>query len=181
MGDAGAVVTNDQALAEKMAMFARHGGLKKGDHKLEGINSRLDGIQAAILSVKLPHLRKWTAQRQERASRYTERLRSLAGIKIPTIAEGREHVWHLYVIKSGERDRLADYLNKRGVQTVINYPVALPFLPAYSRFSHKPTDFPNAFKNQSEILSLPIYPELGDEQMDRVMESISEYYKKAAA
>ncbi len=178
MGDAGAVVTNDQALAEKMATFARHGGLKKGDHKVEGINSRLDGLQAAILSVKLPHLVKWTAQRQERAARYSELLSPLAGIKIPTIAEAREHVWHLYVIKSSERDGLANYLNKSGVQTVINYPIALPFLPAYSRFNHQSADFPNAFKNQSEILSLPIYPELDDEQMDRVTGLISEYFSK---
>ena len=180
MGDAGAVVTNDQALAEKMAMFARHGGLKKGDHKIEGINSRLDGIQAAILSVKLPHLHKWTVQRQERAARYTERLSSLVDVETPKIAEGREHVWHLYVIKSRNRDGLADYLNKSGVQTVINYPVALPFLPAYSRFSYKPADFPNAFKNQSGILSLPIYPELNDMQMDRIVGIISEFFGNTA-
>jgi dTDP-4-amino-4,6-dideoxygalactose transaminase len=181
MGDAGAVVTNDDALAEKMAMFARHGGLKKGDHKIEGINSRLDGIQAAILSVKLPHLLKWTSLRQERAARYSNQLSSVSGIKIPKIAESREHVWHLYVIKTSERDGLADFLNKSGVQTVINYPVALPFLPAYSRLNHRPVDFPNAFKNQSQILSLPIYPELSDEQMDRVTGLISEYFKKAMA
>lgn len=181
MGDAGAVVSNNQALAEKMAMFARHGGLKKGEHKIEGINSRLDGIQAAILSVKLPHLLKWTALRQNRAARYSDQLYFVPGIKIPTIAVGREHVWHLYVIKSSDRDGLADYLNKSGVQTVINYPIALPFLPAYSRFSHQPADFPNAFKNQSQILSLPIYPELGDAQMDRVTGLVSEYFLKAVA
>jgi dTDP-4-amino-4,6-dideoxygalactose transaminase len=180
MGDAGAVVTNDQALAEKMAMFARHGGLKKGDHKIEGINSRLDGIQAAILSVKLPHLYKWTAQRQERALRYSDKLSSVSSIKIPTIAEGREHAWHLYVVKSSERDALADCLSRGGVQTVINYPVALPFLPAYVRLNHQPADFPNAFKNQSEILSLPIYPELSDMQIDKVTGLISEYFRKAA-
>ena len=105
----------------------------------------------------------------------------MPGIKIPTISEGREHVWHLYVIKSSERDGLADYLNKSGVQTVINYPVALPFLPAYSRFDHQPADFPNAFRNQSEILSLPIFPELSDVQMDIVTGLISEYFRKAAA
>lgn len=178
MGDAGAVVTNDQQLAEMMIMFARHGGLKKGEHKIEGINSRLDGIQAAILSVKLPYLHKWTAKRQERAARYTERLSSIVDIKTPKIAVGREHVWHLYVIKSNIRDGLADHLNKRGVQTVINYPVALPFLPAYSKLSHKPSDFPNAFKNQSKILSLPIYPELNDIQIDRVVDIISEFSER---
>jgi dTDP-4-amino-4,6-dideoxygalactose transaminase len=181
MGDAGAILTNDQALAEKMAMYARHGGLRKGDHKIEGINSRLDGIQAAILSVKLPHLHNWTALRQNRAARYSDLLSSVPGIKIPQIADGREHVWHLYVIKSRQRDGLADYLNKNGVQTVINYPVALPFLPAYSRFGHQPSDFTNAFKNQSEILSLPIYPELSNTQIDAVIYLISEYSRKIAS
>lgn len=179
MGDAGSVVTNDSRLAEKMAMFARHGGLKKGDHRIEGINSRLDGIQAAILSVKLPHLNKWTALRQERAALYTERLSSLVGIKTPTIAEGREHVWHLYVIKSSERNGLADWLSKNGVQTVINYPVALPFLPAYKRMNHRHEDFPNVFGNQSKILSLPIYPELTDLQLYTVTELINKFSLKS--
>lgn len=178
MGDAGAVITDDQALAEKMAMFARHGGLKKGDHKIEGINSRMDGIQAAILSVKLPYLPKWTAQRQERADRYTKGLSSLGEIKKPTVAESREHVWHLYVIKLSERNELAKHLNTSGVQTGINYPTALPFLPAYSRLGHHSSDFPNAFKNQSEILSLPLYPELADSQVDRVVELINNYYDR---
>ena len=175
MGDAGAIVTNDDSLAEKMAMFARHGGLGKGDHKVEGINSRLDGIQAAILSVKLPHLPKWTRRRQDRAARYSDLLARTEGISIPKIAENREHVWHLYVIKSSERNELAEFLNGKGVQTVINYPIALPFLPAYSRLNHQPEDFPVAFKNQSQILSLPIYPELTDAQMDVVIGAIREF------
>lgn len=180
MGDAGAVVTNNDALAEKMTMFARHGGLKKGDHKIEGINSRLDGIQAAILSVKLPHLPKWTALRQDRAVRYSDQLSKIQGIDCPKVAEAREHVWHLYVIRSNARDALAEFLNVNGVQTVINYPVALPFLPAYSRLNHLHADFPNAYRNQSEILSLPIYPELTDAQMDRVTGLIDEFSRKAA-
>jgi dTDP-4-amino-4,6-dideoxygalactose transaminase len=178
MGDAGAVVTNDGTLAEKMAMFARHGGLKKGDHQMEGINSRLDGIQAAILSVKLPHLSKWTAQRQDRALRYSDRLSKVQGISFPKVAEGREHVWHLYVIRSNARDELAEFLSVNGVQTVINYPVALPFLPAYDRLNHLPTDFPNAYKNQSEILSLPIYPELSDAHLDTVISCVEEFARK---
>jgi dTDP-4-amino-4,6-dideoxygalactose transaminase len=180
MGDAGAVVTNNDALAEKMTMFARHGGLKKGDHKIEGINSRLDGIQAAILSVKLPHLPKWTGLRQGRAARYSDQLSKIRGIDCPKVAEAREHVWHLYVIRSNARDALAEFLNVNGVQTVINYPVALPFLPAYSRLNHLYADFPNAYRNQSEILSLPIYPELTDAQMDRVTGLIDEFSRRAA-
>jgi dTDP-4-amino-4,6-dideoxygalactose transaminase len=175
MGDAGALVTNDQELAVKMAMFARHGGLKKGDHQIEGINSRLDGLQAAILSVKLPHLPKWTALRQGVAKSYTGLLSKLDQIKVPKIAEGREHVWHLYVIRTDRRDNLAEFLKKNEVQTVINYPIALPFLPAYKRFNHQAADFPNAFRNQSELLSLPIYPELTDSQICKVIELIEEF------
>ncbi len=177
MGDAGAVVTNDQALAEKMTMFARHGGLQKGDHKIEGINSRMDGIQAAILSVKLPHLPKWTERRQERAARYSSYLSEIDGVTTPKVFDGRTHAWHLYVIKTAIRDKLAKYLADNGVQTVINYPISLPFLPAYSRMNHKDSDFPNAFRNQAEILSLPIYPELSNAQMDKVIKTIRMYHE----
>jgi dTDP-4-amino-4,6-dideoxygalactose transaminase len=135
----------------------------------------LDGLQAAILSVKLPYLSKWTKLRQALATHYTNQLSKLDGIRVPKIAEGREHVWHLYVIRSDRRDNLAEFLNKNGVQTVINYPVALPFLTAYKRFNHQPEDFPNAFRNQSEILSLPIYPELSNSQTCRVIELIDKF------
>lgn len=175
MGDAGAVVTNDSALAERMAMFARHGGLTKGEHRMEGINSRLDGIQAAILSVKLTHLPRWTRQRQDRAGRYSAALSQVAGITIPNVADGCEHVWHLYMIRSERRDELAKHLNGQGIHTVINYPIALPFLPAYARLKHRTEEFPNAYYNQSRILSLPIYPEMTDDQVDRVVSQIVEF------
>ncbi len=175
MGDAGAVVTNDQALAEKMAMFARHGGLNKGDHQIEGINSRLDGIQAAILSVKLPHLLKWTELRQAKAQRYSELLAGIASIRTPQVAEAREHVWHLYVIQHEQRDALKEFLAKQGIATVINYPVALPFLPAYRRYGHQVEEFPNAHFTQSRILSLPIYPEMCDAQIQEVAVTIGQF------
>lgn len=180
MGDAGAVVTNDQALAEKMAMFARHGGLKKGDHKIEGINSRMDGLQAAILSVKLKYLSQWTIRRQEVARRYDALLANLPGITTPKVAEGREAVWHLYVIQCGQRDALAKHLAAKGIQTVINYPVALPFLPAYRRFNHTPADFPVAHNHQGRILSLPIFPEITDEQLQSVADAIREFTERTA-
>jgi dTDP-4-amino-4,6-dideoxygalactose transaminase len=175
MGDAGALTTNDHALAEKMTMFARHGGLKKGDHRIEGINSRLDGLQAAILSVKLPHLHEWTRKRQEIAQTYSELLSSESGIKTPLVADGREHVWHLYVIKHDLRDELAEYLSTHGVQTVVSYPIALPFVPAYSRLEHLPSDFPNAHANQSKILSLPIFPELSNEKIHYIVDLIRRF------
>lgn len=173
MGDAGAVVTNDPALAERMAMFARHGGLTKGDHRIEGINSRLDGLQAAILAVKLPHLRAWTHRRQALATRYAELLNTVPGLTLPHTAPGRAHVWHLYVIQHAQRDALARHLASHGVQTVINYPVALPFLPAYQRFGHRPQDFPVAHGHQSCILSLPLFPEMSPAQMARVAEVLA--------
>lgn len=177
MGDAGAIITNDQSLATKMTMFARHGGLKKGDHQIEGINSRLDGIQAAVLLAKLPYLSQWTRLRQARASRYNALLSQVAGIETPHISVGNEHVWHLYVIRHENRGGLAKHLNDNGIQTIINYPVALPFLPAYARFNLRPEDFPVAFHHQSRILSLPIFPELSDSQVDFVVNSIEQYCK----
>jgi dTDP-4-amino-4,6-dideoxygalactose transaminase len=175
MGDAGAILTNDTDLAEKMAMFARHGGLKKGDHQIEGVNSRLDGIQAAILSVKLPYLSEWTRLRQDHAQRYSRLLSTIEDVTTPQVAEGREHVWHLYVIKHEKRDDLARHLNTAGIQTVINYPIALPFLPAYRRFEHAPSDFPNAYFNQSRILSIPIFPELREEQVENIVSAIRSF------
>lgn len=177
MGDAGAIVTNDLDLANKMSMFARHGGLKKGDHKIEGINSRMDGIQAAILSVKMLKIKEWTSLRQVKANRYSKYLKGIDGISIPVVASESECVWHLYVIKAERRDDLAAFLSKRGIQTVINYPTALPFLDAYDYLDSKPDDFPNSYRNQSKILSLPIFPELTNNQMDRIISSIKDFYK----
>lgn len=175
MGDAGAVVTNDNALAEKMAMFARHGGLKKGDHVIEGINSRMDGLQAAILTVKLRYLPAWTRARRTLANQYDSLLSECSGISTPTAPDDREHVYHLYVIQYKLRDALVAHLAADGIQTVINYPVALPFLPAYKRFRHQPEDFPVAHRAQSRILSLPIFPEMTQAQMLAVAKSISTF------
>lgn len=173
MGDAGAVVTNDPALAEHMAMFARHGGLTKGEHRVEGINSRLDGLQAAILSVKLRYLSDWTRARQEKAAIYDAALVHARNLTPPRSFEGREQVYHLYVVRHERRDELARLLSEQGIQTVINYPVALPFLPAYQRLGHKPEEFPNAWHNQSRVLSLPLYPELARKQQDQVIQAVT--------
>ena len=176
MGDAGAVTTNDKALADRMGMFARHGGLTTGDHQIEGINSRLDGLQAAVLSVKLPHLASWTARRQEIAATYDGLLADIGGLTLPTVALGREHVYHLYVVQHAQRDALSKHLTDRGIQTSINYPVALPFVPAYARLGATPHQFPNAFACQSRILSLPIFPEMLTEQIEAVCSAIREFH-----
>jgi len=175
MGDAGAIVTSDSTLAERMAMFARHGGLRKGDHTIEGINSRLDGLQGAILSVKLKHLQFWTERRREIAATYNDLLSNIEGVDLPQVLVGREPVWHLYVICLDRRGELAEFLKSRGIQTAVNYPVALPFLPCYKRLSHQPEQFPVAFALQRRCLSLPGYPEMTNDQQQIVANAISEF------
>lgn len=175
MGDAGAIVTNDDSLARRMAVYARHGGLNKNDHEIEGINSRLDGIQGAVLSVKLAKLPAWTRARQSIASQYDQRLRGLDGLVTPVIAEGRSHVYHLYVIRHEAREELSAHLKRRGVHTALHYPISLPFLKAYGYLGHNKEDFPNALHNQSRILSLPIYPEMTEAQREQVVTSIAEF------
>ncbi len=181
MGDAGAITTNDAALARFMACFARHGGLVKGEHEMEGINSRLDGIQAAILNVKLPHLARWTEQRRAVAARYDRLLADMPGIVRPTQVDGRTHVYHLYVIEADDRDALAAALKAGGVPTVINYRRAMPFLPCYDHLGHRPEDFPVAHRLQGRILSLPIYAELSEAQQDVVVARIAEFAGALAA
>jgi dTDP-4-amino-4,6-dideoxygalactose transaminase len=180
MGDAGAVVTNNKLLAEKIKMYSRHGGLKKGDHFINGINSRLDGLQAAILTVKMKHLEYWTSLRQKAADIYNRGLRDLNNVVLPNAPEDCEHVWHLYTIKTNKRDALVNYLNTNNVQTVVNYPIALPFLPSFKYLSHACKDFPNAFFNQSRILSIPIYPEIEKQDLNKVIELIKEFENKIA-
>ncbi|MDO9563137.1 MAG: DegT/DnrJ/EryC1/StrS family aminotransferase [Bradyrhizobium sp.] len=175
MGDAGAVVTNDGALAEHMTMLARHGGLVKHQHHIEGVNSRLDGMQAAILSAKLPHLPDWTRARQHAAKIYDAGLNQIEDVVVPRIAAGRDHVYHLYTIQHPRRDALAAHLNAKGVQTAINYPTALPFLAAYGRLNARPEQFPNAYRAQGRILSLPMFAEITPEQQNEVIELVREF------
>src|SRR5260370_24891421 len=172
MGDAGAVVTNDSALAEYVAMLARHGGLVKHQHFIEGINSRLDGMQAAILSAKLPHLSDWTNARQDAAKLYDASLNQIEDIVVPQVAADRTHVYHLYTILHPRRDALAAHLSANGVQTAINSPFALPFLPAYRRLDHQPEQFPNAYRAQSKILSLPMFADITPEQQRMVIDLV---------
>jgi dTDP-4-amino-4,6-dideoxygalactose transaminase len=173
-GDAGCVVTNDDRLADWMATFARHGG--KGDHIMEGINSRMDGLQAATLNTKLPHLPAWTAARRRVAACYNELLEEVGDIITPTVASDRDHVYHLYVVRTENREALRKHLSQAGISTVLNYPKALPFYPAYAYLGHLSKDFPVAYFNQSRILSLPIYPEMPEEAITHVANTISHFW-----
>lgn len=177
MGDAGALVTHDGDIARRAARFARHGGLEKGLHEIEGINSRMDGLQAAILKTKMPYLRSWTEKRNAIAKDYSVLLRDVETIKIPSIAAGASHVWHLFVIRSDQRDALKVFLEQHDIQTAIHYPVALPFLEAYGYLGAKSVDFPVAHNHQNEILSLPIYPEMTSKMVQYVAEKILEFSK----
>jgi dTDP-4-amino-4,6-dideoxygalactose transaminase len=169
-GDAGCIVTNDSQLADWTATYARHGG--KGEHVMEGVNSRLDGLQAAILNAKLPHLPAWTEARKSVAQCYDRLLAGVGDIVTPKVAANRDHVYHLYVIRTGRRDELKKHLAGKSISTALNYPKALPFYPAYSYLNHQPADFPVAHAHQSRILSLPIYPEMTGEMIEYVVDQI---------
>ena len=178
-GDAGCLVTGDDQLADWTATFARHGG--KGEHVMEGINSRLDGLQAAILLAKLPHLASWTEARRRVAKRYTALLEGIRKLQAPKVAPSRDHVYHLYVIRTDERDELRRYLTAAGVATVLNYPRALPFYPAYAYLHHHPEDFPVAHADQSRILSVPIFPEIADVMISYICDKVAEFFDQTGA
>jgi dTDP-4-amino-4,6-dideoxygalactose transaminase len=148
---------------------------------MEGINSRMDGLQGAVLNVKLPYLRNWTEARRRVAGRYNELLGTVGDISIPVVAAGRDHVYHLYVIRTEKRDALRRHLTGAGISTVLNYPKALPFYPAYAYLGHQPADFPIAYANQSRILSLPIYPEMEDESIEYVAGQIDRFFQECGS
>ncbi len=176
-GDAGCILTNSDELSNKFKMFARHGALKKHEHVIEGINSRMDGIQAAILSSKLPHILKWTQLRRDKASIYREYLLNNDNVILPIERENALHSYHLFVVRVQNRENLIRHLNIMGIEVAIHYPKILPNLSAYEYLNHGPSDFPIANKYQNEILSLPIYPEITEKQIKYVCEQINNFYK----
>jgi dTDP-4-amino-4,6-dideoxygalactose transaminase len=177
-GDAGCIITNDDALALKTRMYARHGALKKHQHEMEGINSRLDGLQAAILNAKLPHILKWTDSRISNAASYDEALKDVSQIEIPKVRDNVKHSYHLYVIKTERRDELAKFLNENGIDTAIHYPIALHNMNAYKYLNYTREDFPTASFNEDKILSLPMFPELSAAQIEYVASSIKDFFKQ---
>ena len=177
-GDAGCMITNDDALAEKCRMYANHGALKKHFHQMEGINSRLDGLQASILTAKLPYILEWTKRRNANAAIYHQHLKNIGELCLPKVRPGSKHSWHLYVVRAKRRDDLQQYLKEKGIEALIHYPTPLPFLPAYSHLGHQPGDFPVAVRLQKEILSLPMYPELTEEMIAAVAGTINQFYQR---
>ena len=166
-GDSGAMVTNDPELGDKLRMLANHGQLTKHQHQMEGRNSRIDTLQAAILKVKLSHLDRWNHSRTHNAAHYQQLLDG-QNLKLPIAPDHYQHVYHLYVVQVENRDGVMNGLKYRGVHCAIHYPAHLPFLPAYNAKGHKSEDFPVVHQNQLKILSLPMYPELSEAQIDYV-------------
>jgi dTDP-4-amino-4,6-dideoxygalactose transaminase len=175
-GDAGAIVTDDEELTFKARQISNHGRSAKYNHELEGVNSRLDGIQAAILGVKLKHLPSWTEARRKNAYLYNKYLKDTALIT-PEEIDDVKAVYHLYVVRvnAQKRSSLKEFLKSKGIATGIHYPVALPNLKAYSYLNHKESDFPEASKASYEILSLPMFPELTESQIQYVTDNIKEF------
>ena len=175
-GDAGAIVTNNKEYAKAARMYSNHGRIDKYNHQIEGINSRLDNLQAAILNVKLNHIENWTNKRREVAYHYTKLLSKVSEISLPVVNEIYNPCWHLYVIRTSKREQLIKYLKERGVSTGIHYPIALPFLPAYKHLDSNPRDFPYSYSYQDKILSLPIYPELDLEKIEYCCKLIKRFH-----
>ena len=174
LGDAGGIVTNNKRLYDYMYKYSRHGSMNKNKHEFEGINSRLDTIQADFLNLKLDYFNKFQKLRKENSEYYQKNISNIKIVK-PLVKNNVEHAWHHYVVKCKERDKLKDYLAKNGIETRVNYPVSLPFLKAYKRYNHKIGHFPIAYNNQKSILSLPNQPALTKKAREYIVEIINKF------
>jgi dTDP-4-amino-4,6-dideoxygalactose transaminase len=171
-GDAGAVTTRDEELAHRIRMLRNHGGTTKYEHELVGCNSRLDELQAVVLSTKLKVLDDWNAERRKAASRYAELLANVEEVEMPQTADRSVHVWHLYVVRVPRRDEILAALNSRGIAVGIHYPAPLHKLPAFADLDRGRGWYPNSELYAEEILSLPVYPGITAEQQWRVAEEL---------
>jgi dTDP-4-amino-4,6-dideoxygalactose transaminase len=176
-GDGGLVLTDDQSLYDEIKMLRQHGQDKKYHHAKLGMNSRLDALQAAVLSVKLKHLDKWNQKRRELAARYTAAFSGLAGITPPVALSHNVHIYHQYTIRAKDRGALEERLVKQGIPYAIHYPIALHLQPAFEFLKLKEGCLPEAELAAKEVLSLPIYPEMTAEQQDAVIAAVTGFYK----
>ena len=174
-GDGGAVVTNDEQLAVTVRMLRNHGRTDKYLHEYVGVNSRLDTLQAAILGVKLTRLEEWNRMRRTVAAKYDAALGEFAGLTLPAEMPGGKHVYHLYVVRTGRRDELRQYLSENGIGVGIHYPIPLHLQPALQFLGYGPGDFPVAEQLADSILSIPMYPEMQDAQLVRVVQTLAAF------
>jgi dTDP-4-amino-4,6-dideoxygalactose transaminase len=179
-GEAGAVTTNDASLADKVRVLRDHGQVKKYYHDVEGYNGRLDAIQAGILQAKLVHLSKWNAQRRDRAAEYNQRLAGNEVISLPSEPSWSKAVYHLYVIRTSDREGLMSHLREAGIGTGIHYPIPLHLQNAYTPLNYGPGDFPVAERASIEIVSLPMFPQLTVDQQARVADEVLSFASKSS-
>jgi dTDP-4-amino-4,6-dideoxygalactose transaminase len=173
-------VTNDIEIAEKVKRLRNYGQRVKYHHIEQGVNARLDTLQAAILSVKLRHLEKWNQLRRDHAERYTEYLTGIGDLVLQEVSPENTHIYHLFIIRTEQRDELQKFLTARGVNTVIHYPIPVHQQQAYTDLGYKLGDFPNAEFLANRILSLPMFPELSDAQIQYTCDQIKAFFTKAA-
>jgi dTDP-4-amino-4,6-dideoxygalactose transaminase len=174
-GDGGMITTGDPDLAERIARLRTHGGAKQYHHEEIGTNSRLDTLQAAVLLAKLNHLKRWNEARREHAAVYSEGLKDAVGVTVPVTDLVNEHVYNQYTIRSDRRDRLRAHLKEGGIGTAVYYPRPLHLQPCFADLGYSKGRFPEAEKACEEVLSLPVYPELSEEQQTRVIDAILEF------
>lgn len=174
-GEGGALTTNDDEIAASMRLLRDHGMPAKYTHAVVGTNNRMDAMQGAVLGVKLPHLEQWNETRRMHAETYRKLLADIPGIKIVKEHTDRTHVYHLFVIRCAKRDALQSFLKTRDIQTLIHYPTPIHLQPAYSNRGWKEGDFPQAETLSKEILSLPMFPEMTQEQIQEVCTAIRDF------
>jgi dTDP-4-amino-4,6-dideoxygalactose transaminase len=175
-GEAGGILTDDETLATRFRMLRDHGQRKKYDHALWGHNYRMDGIQGAVLGVKLSHLEGWTNARRRHAARYSQLLDGVGDLILPVEAAGRKHVYHLYVVQSNHRDALQQYLHELGIGTGFHYPVPLHLQEAYAHLGYGKGRFPVTEQVASRGISLPMFAELSENQIQYVADSIKAFF-----
>jgi dTDP-4-amino-4,6-dideoxygalactose transaminase len=175
-GDAGAITTDDADLADQLRLLRDHGSVKKYDHRVVGFADRLDTLQAAVLAVKLTSVAEGNERRRELAAGFTAKLTGVGDLTLPPETPNRRSVYHLYVVRTRHRDALVTHLNSRAIGAGIHYPVALHLQPAYASLGHRQGEFPEAEAWAAECLSLPIYPELTDDQQDRIVAEVNAFF-----
>lgn len=181
-GDAGMVTTVRAEWDETLRALRAHGSRQKYRHDMLGINSRLDALQAAVLNVKLPYLGGWTERRQHVAQRYQAGFaeRNVEQVQVPVTPQGFTHVFHQYTVRAQNRDELQAYLKSRGIGSTVYYPLSLHLQPALQHLGYRVGDFPHSEQAQREVLSLPMFPELTDREVDRVVEEVAAFYQAGA-
>lgn len=176
-GDGGLILTDQDALAGRLRMLRVHGGVAGGRYDEVGVNSRLDSMQAAVLHAKLPRLASWTEARRANAATYDELLAGVPGVRRPRVLTGNFHTFHQYTIRARERDRLRDHLRRRGVETGLYYPRPLHLQPCFAELGYRSGDLPVAEAACRDVVSLPVFPELGAKRAARVARAIRDFYQ----